>query len=270
MEYRNYIGWIQGRAIRGRDFFTKAEFLESFANVNEKTLTVALSRLAESGWIASPWQNFYVIVPTEYKLKGIIPPSYYIDQLMSFLGRGYYVSLLSAAGIYGAGHQRVQAFYVMADGTPLRDGVKNGTKLVFTQRKKILKTQVRQIKTQTGMMNVSSPLMTALDVIYLEGKIGGLSRAAEVIAELDEAFDLSDRDYELLTIYPVPVIQRFGYILDLLGYEEHAGWLRQACLVLGMKFRYASLKGGKPQEEACGRDERWKLVLNCDIEIDEL
>lgn len=269
MENRDYIGWVNDRAIRGRDFFTKEDFLKSFAGANENTLAVALSRLIENGLVASPWQNFYVIIPTGYKLKGVIPPPYYIDQLMSFLGRDYYVALLSAAGIYGAGHQRAQTFYVMANGAPLRDGVKNGTKIVFSQRKAILKSQVRQVKTQTGMMNVSSPLMTALDVIYLENKIGGMSRAAEVIAELDESFELSDKDYELLKMYPVPVIQRFGYVLSLLEYEEHAEWLHQACLALGIKYRYAPLKAGK-KIEGCERDEQWKLIINNEIDIDEL
>ncbi len=270
MEYRDYTGWISNRAIRGRDFFTKKDFLESFSSANENTLTVALSRLTDNGLIVSPWQNFYVIVPTEYKLKGVIPPSYYIDQLMSFLKRDYYVSLLSAAGIYGAGHQRAQTFYVTANGAPLRDGTKNGTKILFSQRKEILSAQVRQIKTQTGMMNVSSPLMTALDVVYMENKIGGMSRAAEVIAELDESFELSEEDYSLLKTYPTPVIQRFGYILQLLEYEEHAEWVFQACQKEGLSFRYATLKAGKKADESCQRNKKWKLIINTEIDIDEI
>ncbi len=53
---------------------------------------------------------------------------------MAFLKRNYYVSSLSAACIYGAAHQMPQTFFVVADGAPLRDGIKNGTKIVFTQR----------------------------------------------------------------------------------------------------------------------------------------
>ncbi len=270
MENQDYIGWINNRAIRGHVFFTKKDFLENFASSNENTLAVALSRLIDNGLVVAPWQNFYVIVPTEYKLKRVIPPSYYIDQLMSFLGRDYYVSLLSAAGIYGAGHQRAQVFYVTANGSPLRDSVKNGTKILFSQRKDILAPQIRQVKTQTGMMNVSSPLMTALDIIYMENKIGGMSRAAEVIAELDESFKLSDKDKDLLKIYPIPVIQRFGYILQLLEYEEHAEWIYQACIDEGIRFRYAPLKAGKEVDNSCERNEKWKLIINTEIDIDEI
>ena len=217
MEYADYTNWIHERSIRGNVFFSLDDIEKNYLGVSKEAIRVALSRMQNNGLIVSPWKTFYVIVPTEYKLKGEVPPSYYIDELMKYLHRDYYVCLLSAAIIYGAGHQRSQTYYVMASGKSLRDGVKNGTKLVFSQRKDIPKAYVRQVKTQTGMMNISSPLMTALDIIDMESKIGGMSRAAEIIAELDESFKLSTVDYELLKTYPVPVIQRFGYVSAFLN-----------------------------------------------------
>ncbi len=270
MENRNYIGWINNRAIRGRDFFTKDDFVKSFSGANEASLTVALSRLVSNGVVVSPWQGFYVIVPTEYKLKGMIPPSYYIDELMRMLGKEYYVSLLSAAAIHGAGHQRAQTFFVTVTGSPLRDGVRNGTKIIFTRTKEIIASQVRQIKTQAGMMNVSSPLMTALDVIFMEHKIGGMSRAAEIIAELEESFEYSERDYDLFKAYPTPVIQRFGYILNLLEAYQFEEWLFQACRKLSIKFRHVPLKAGKNTADGDERDNHWKIIVNTEIDIDEL
>jgi hypothetical protein len=35
-------------------------------------------------------------------LKGVVPPMSYINQLMNFLGKGYYVALLNAAALEGA------------------------------------------------------------------------------------------------------------------------------------------------------------------------
>ena len=47
-----------------------------------------------------------MIIPPQYALKGNIPPSYYIDQLMEVLEKPYYVCLLTAAAMHGATHQR--------------------------------------------------------------------------------------------------------------------------------------------------------------------
>ncbi len=270
MEYRDYIGWINNRAMRGRDFFTKDDFRLAFDGVKENTLKCALQRLADKGLIASPWQGFYVIVPIEYKLKGVVPPSYYIDELMRVLGKEYYVSLLSAAAIHGAGHQRAQTFFVTINGAPLRDGVKNGTRIVFTQKKDIMASQVRQVKTQSGMMKVSSPLMTALDVILMEHKIGGISRAAEIISELRESFEHDEKDFDLFKAYPTSVLQRFGYILSCLEDYKYEEWLFQACGKLNIKFRHVPLKPGKHTANEDDRNNRWKIIVNTEIDIDEL
>lgn len=270
VEYSDYTNWIHERSIRGNVFFSLADIEKDYPEVSKEVIHVALSRMQDKGLIVSPWKTFYVIVPTEYKLKGEVPPSYYIDELMKYLHRDYYVCLLSAAAIYGACHQRSQTYYIMASGKSLRDGVKNGTRLVFSQRQDIPKAYVRQIKTQTGMMNISSPLMTALDIINMESKIGGMSRAAEIIAELDESFGLSTECYGLLKNYPVPVIQRFGYILSILEYHEHAQWVTDACKTLDIRFRKTPLKAGKPCEESHEIDKQWKLIINTQIEVDEL
>ncbi len=270
MEYSDYANWIHERSIRGNVFFSLADIEKNYPGVNKEVIRVALSRMQDKGLIVSPWKTFYIIAPTEYKLKGEVPPSYYIDELMKYLHRDYYVCLLSAATIYGACHQRSQTYYVMASGNSLRDGVKNGTKLVFSQRQDIPKAYVHQVKTQTGMMNISSPLMTALDIINMESKIGGMSRAAEIIAELDESFKFSTADYELLKTYPVPVIQRFGYILSILEYDEHTQWVADACKALDIRFRKTPLKAGKSCEESHEINRQWKLIINTQIEIDEL
>ena len=96
----------------------------------------ALHRLVAKSRIISPWRNFYVIMPVEYLLKGIIPPVFYMDQLMSYLGKKYYVSLLNAASFYGASHQRVQTFSVMVEQPSLRNTSKNGTPILFFSKKR--------------------------------------------------------------------------------------------------------------------------------------
>ena len=82
IDTNDYIGWISQKAMRGKSFFTKNDIVEAFPETSLSSLAVALSRLVEGRWIVSPWQNFYVIVPIQYKLKGEVPPTYYIDRYL--------------------------------------------------------------------------------------------------------------------------------------------------------------------------------------------
>ena len=262
--------WVDQQMIRGRYIFTKEDVLAQGLSQTEESLRTALSRLVKKGMIVSPWQNFYVAVPTEYRLRGEVPPSFYIDRLMKHLGRDYYVSLLSAAALNGAGHQRAMVFQVTVNGAPIRSGIKNGMRLDFTLRNPLPMTYVKQVKTQMGFMNVSSPELTALDLVLNEEKVGGLSRVAEILVELAENMHFDEKDADLLAFFNAPVVQRLGYLLDLI--EEHE--LADRLLMLAQKqeklFRKIRLKQSKPQTEEMDIDNRWKVIVNQKIETDEI
>ena len=107
--------WITHRMLRGNYLFTKDDVTHSFPLKNQNYLRTNISRLTKKGVIISPWRNFYVAVPEEYRLKGVVPPLFYIDSMMRFFGMPYYVALLSAASLYGAAHQVPQFFMVMTN-----------------------------------------------------------------------------------------------------------------------------------------------------------
>ena len=261
---------IDQQMIRGKYIITKEDVLAQGLSQTEDSLKTALSRLVKKGMIISPWQNFYVAVPTEYRLRGELPPSFYIDRLMKHLGRDYYVSLLSAAALNGAGHQRTMAFQVTVNGAPIRSGIKNGVRLDFTLRNPLPMAYVKQIKTQMGFMNVSSPELTALDLVLNEEKVGGLSRVAEVLIELAENLHFDESSLELLDFFNVPVIQRLGYLLDLIEEHELACSLLMLAQKHGKLFRKIRLKQSKPQTDVMTIDSRWKVIINQEIETDEI
>ena len=82
--------------------------------------------------------GFYVIVSPEYGFKGVVPPTEYIDQLMKYLGREYYVGLLNAAAFQGAAYQQPQIFSVIVNTDNLRGKVKKGVKINFIAKKTFL------------------------------------------------------------------------------------------------------------------------------------
>ena len=73
--------WVNDEMIRGRYIFTKDDVKNLNLPISDQALQNSLNRLIERGIIMSPWQNFYVTIPTEYKLRGVVPPSFYIDRL---------------------------------------------------------------------------------------------------------------------------------------------------------------------------------------------
>lgn len=260
-EYVKKLPW------KGQYFFSYEDFATHFPDKSEPYLRVALKRLSNSGKIISPWSNFYVVMPAEYALLGKIPPVFYIDALMRHLGRSYYICLLNAAAIHGSSHQSPQSFSVMVKAPSLRNVVKNGTKLNFYEKKDIPAPYVEKLKTQAGYINVSGPLLTALDLIKYESSVGGLSRVATVLDGLVHKLDFTKAGQDLFDNFSVAVIQRLGYILDRVLEAKKCADLLYG-IVQERGFRKVALKSGKPTHEALC-DAKWKIWVNQIIEIDE-
>lgn len=270
MQTNNIQNWVQRQMIRGRYIFDKKDVLSLGLEQSDEGLRVSLSRLIAKGVLINPWQNFYVTIPIEYRLKGEVPPSFYIDYLMQFLRRDYYVALLSAAALNGVGHQRAMVFQVFTTGSPIRSGIKNGTKLEFIRRSELPTQYIQKVKVQTGYINVSSPEMTALDIVCEEERIGGLSRVAEVLGELVEKMSWDESKLELLSYYSIAVIQRLGYLLDLIEESSLANDLMSLAKQTGKTIRKTPLKRSKPIHEDMEIDDKWKIIINQTIEIDEI
>ncbi len=260
--------WIEDRSMRGNYFLTLQETEESFPQLKSSSVSTSLSRLVGSKRLVSPWHGFYVIVPTEYRLKGAIPPPFYIDQLMRYLSRNYYVSLLSAANIHGAGHQQPQTFYINVNGRPLRSGIKAGTKLIFSVRQSMIESEIVQIKTQSSLMRVSSPALTAFDLIIQEREIGGMSRVAEILAELAEKIVFNR---QAVLSFPLRITQRLGYLLDAI--EEHplADTLYRMLTSSKKQIKYALLNPSLTvRNDGFPKDTRWKIIINQELNLDEI
>ena len=103
-----------------------------------------------------------------------------------------------------------------------------------------------------------------------ERKVGGLSRVAEVLYEMMEAFKFDEHSLDLLKCYPSAIIQRMGYILTLLDYDTLADELEGLCKDCGMKFRRTPLKASKPTKDGMDVNDRWKVIINQEIDIDEI
>lgn len=270
MQKESIAEWVEQREFRGYYTFTFDNVRDSFAYMSEPYISTSLARLVRNKTIVSPAKGFYVIVPTEYGLTGLVPPLFYINSMMHYLGRNYYVGLLNAASFYGAAHQRPQSFSVMNDGVPLRDGIRAGVKFTFVRKKNIPEKFIVSHRGKLGEINVSSPEMTAIDLIEYQSNIGGLNRACSVLNELCESINFDNVDEDYFKMYGTPVYQRLGYILENILEENSLAeqlYTKMKALDL-VKFRRTPFKIGKPTTD-CDINPTWKIIINQEIDIDE-
>ena len=206
-------------ASTGRIHFTRADAMKALG-ISHGAFLDAAERLSKRGYIFAPRRGFYVITPTRFLKWGAPPPNWYVDAMMKEAGQSYYVSLLKAAELHGAAHQAVMEFQVVTDKQwkPIRAG---RSKLAFYFRKDIehVERGIERRKTDTGSMRISSPALTALDLLRYPQASGGPDHAASVLSEL-----AAEIDPEKLTIlapaFERSVVQRLGYLLESLGHEE--------------------------------------------------
>ncbi len=258
--------FVEALQSKGHYWFVRKDISESLI-VEKQALAKAINRLIQKGKIIRLYRDFHIIVPAEYKKVGILPPTWFIDPLMQYIGMGnsYYVGLLSAAALYGSAHQKVQEFQVLIPKTT-RSIVHEKLNIKFINKKQLQKTPINKLKTDTGYINVSTPEATALDLIQYMRICGSLGNVATVLSELSETLDTE----KLLATaikgeYDYPAIQRLGYILDFL--EKNLLFQGLLDLVRKKKPKYTKvrpdLKKGSFQ-----KNEKWRVIENDVIEVD--
>jgi predicted transcriptional regulator of viral defense system len=264
--------WVEDLPKTGKITFTQKEITEHFPSMPVQHIRNTLQRLANKKKIQSIGRGFFVVIPVEYGLKGIVAPIEYIDQMMKYLNREYYVGLLNAAALHGAAHQRPQEFTLVVDTNNLRDKVKKGIKINFIAKKNIPVSFIRQVMTKSGYVRVSNPELTAMDLILYVRETGGINRAATVLNELAEVMDFSHAGQDLFAYFNAAVVQRLGYLLDdVLEQKKLADMLYQKAIAAGVKFRKYPLKVVKEEAELSVYpvNKKWKIIVNEQIEIDE-
>lgn len=222
-----------------------------------------LRRLKGKGMIATPHRGFHVIVPPEYRRLGCLPADQFLPDLMEHLGEPYYVGLLAAAAYHGASHQAPSVFQVVVPNSR-RDVRCGSVRVVFVARRDMSATSTGERNTPTGIIRISSPEATALELVGYPEHCGYLDNIATVLAELAESMR-GDPLAEEAARAPRAWVQRLGYLLCRVGASEIAAAL-DPVLHLGETFPVALAPWkpikGKP------RDPRWRIVVNVEVEPD--
>ena len=212
------------------------------------------------------YKGFYVIVPVQYRLKGVVPPPYYINELMVYLKKPYYVGLLSAAAVYGAAHQRAMETQVVT--IPPRSRTSRNKLISWNYRQQIPSHLLVTKNAEMGIIKYSNPELTAVDLVQFATNIGGYGRVATVLAELAELVDIN-KIVDVIPFTTTPALQRMGYLLENVLFErEKADTLYNMLRESKTALKSVPLSTEQPLTSA--EHNRWRVNPNINIEIDEL
>jgi predicted transcriptional regulator of viral defense system len=210
--------------------------------------------------------GFYVIVEPPYRKQGAPPASHYIDSLLQSLNRNYYLGLLNAAAWYGEAHQQPQSYNVIIQPPFLPDIKKSFVHVHFIYKNTWDEKFIIKQNIKTGFINVSSPALTAVDLCNYSKQVGGISAVATILYELANEIVA----VELLSIVNsynnLVAIQRLGYLLEFLGYEQ---------LVEALKYFFKDKKYFPAKLESSNNNitkvtgNFWKIIVNEKVEIDQ-
>ena len=262
--------WIRNKEITSSPHFSVVEVQAAFPQTSEQLIKNELYRLSSQGVITSTYKGFYVIIPVQYAAKGIVPPLYYIDQLMTHLSKPYYISLLNAAELLGVSHQAPQQFYVMT--IPPKAKVSNNKNgiLVWVHRTEIPEKFLLTKNSETGIVRYSNAELTTVDLIQYSQYIGGLSRAATLLSELVEFTDFRGKIEELAKFTTITTLQRLGYILEEVLFEsEQAEIVYSELVALGKRITFKPLSS-QIENDSRNRNGKWKININTEIEVDDV
>ena len=257
---------------KGRIVFAAEEAVAALGT-NRGAFLDAAQRLQKRSLLISPRKGFYVVVPPQFASWGAPPPSWYVDALMRQEQQPYYVGLLKAAELHGATHQAVMEFQVVTGKRMSR--IRAGRNLiVFYYRKEMaaIMDGTEDIKTDTGRMKVSSPALTALDLLRYGKGSAGIDNVATVLSDLGSKID-SDQLAFLSLRFEKPVVQRLGYMLDILDRRSITQKMHEMLSSRG-KPPWTELDRAEARDplfapDPVERDQRWRVVVRRLPEIDQ-
>lgn len=260
MDVKSYIKEL----VAVEEYSFSLEELRRNTDKSGASLKLELARLIEKKEILNLRKEFYLIITPRYSAFGKLPIQLYAEKLFKFLNRNYYLGLYSAARIHGAGHQQVQREYVMIEQPALGNIKKSNLDIRFLTTSSWPATNVIKERSDAGEYNISSPILTAVDLIHHQSKLGGLNRMLAILEELLE--EVKEEDcLNLLTWYSHrSSLQRLGFLMEELRIDDSIFQMLFNHLSKRPYFPVLLSPNSKQRPGAVGN--RWKVDVNIKLD----
>ena len=264
------LDYIKSIRKSGERYFTIEKLMADLC-IGKNAALNAIHRVKKKGELISPSKGLYVIVPPEHMVHGSIPAEELIPIIMNHLNADYYVGLLSAAGFYGASHQKTFRFQVITNARIVHPLEFGQIKIEIVRRKVISDLPLRDFTVNTGYLKVASPELIAIDLLEYVHRCGGLNHVVTVLSELIESMD-ADRLIKLACdMEREHQLQRIGYIVDnieLMDEDLSRRFVEKIHgYISGHKGKYLPLSSSIVQR-GFPRCKKWRIVINTEIESD--
>lgn len=266
---RKISDWIELQLANGKYSFSLSYLQSIMPEKSENSIKMALQRLVEKKKIISIYKGFYIIIPPIYANFGLLPPTMFMDDLMKYLNRPYYFSLLTAAAQFGAAHQQPQSHYVCTILPSIRTTNKNGIRIKYVSKRSFPESHIFQKKNDSGYVNFSDPILTCLDLVCYHKTIGGYNRAATIINELSEEIKEKHINEDIFKLSSMADIQRLGFLWEYeCGFPELSGILFDLIKSSSKALKQYKLNPALEINSRAAKN-KWKVNPNAKIEIDE-
>ena len=261
--------WIDELEMTGHTTFSLENVMSAFPALATQVLQNNLMRLKHEKRIVSVYRRFYVIMPVRYKSRGVIPPTYYLPELMRYLGRPYYFGLLTAAKVWGASHQIPLVDFATTTYPALNSSKGMNASIHWCYRYKMPVDFLVERSDANGPVLYSSPELTAVELVQYARHCGGLSNVATVLAELSDALDFGKLPTTFFEYCKGTSVQRLGYILEeVVGAKDASNALyeqwRANCSVANISLNVES------SNAVIAHNRRWHIYVNEKLEVDDL
>ncbi len=264
--------YIKNIRAKGKRSFTKQEALKDL-KISNDSFNHRIERLKKTGDLISPARNFYVIVPPEHRALGSIPADELVALLMKYKKLDYYACLLTAAQYHGAAHQRAMVFQVMTN-KQLQSLKFGAVRIDFVYKKSLAALPIQDFKTAYEVIKVSSPELTAMDLLQYPERSLGLSNIATIFYELIEAINPVKLMELIKSFGENSWVQRMGYILEQIDTWDDKAAKRKTQVIGKLESyikkhnpSYVPLYASLPIK-ACSRNSKWRIIENSSIEAD--
>lgn len=247
---------------QGKHAFTADEAAATLGTSRGAALD-ALDWLRGRKEVFSPTRGLYIAVPPEYRSWGVVPGAWFVDAMLTFLGRPYYAAFLSAAQLHGASHQAPQVFQVVVDNA---NNVKSRdigrVRLRFYSSTTVAEDSTEKIAQPTGYVAVSTRETTVVDLVNHPRVSGGLGNVATIIKEIGP---LSGAELARVAARrSVAACRRVGWMVGRFGDVDDLDGLRRAA---GLDADEPSLLLASGARRGA-KDKDWNLRLNTAVEPD--
>ena len=139
---------------------------------------------------------------------------------MKYLDAEYYVALLSAAGFYGASHQKPMVFQVVTN-RRIKHSLKFGqVHIKLIHKKSLTDLPIKDFVVSTGYLKVATPELIAIDLLKFPKHAGGMNNIATVLSELIESIDVHKLIELAENMGERYQLQRLGYIIENTDFES--------------------------------------------------